>query len=68
MSTISLVGIFFVLAGFLGFAFGGVEAFYDAQIGQAVVGMNERVRISEWLSAGAVAGGLLMLMFERRIA
>ena len=71
MSPLKLLAVALVVAGVLALIYGGftyTKEQHDVELGpiELQVSDKERVNIPVWLGAGALAGGLLLLVADRR--
>ena len=71
MNTTKIVALLLIVAGALGLAYGGfsyMQTTHTADIGPMHMQINEKqtVNVPLWLSIGALAGGLVLLVTARK--
>ena len=71
MSSIKILAILFILGGCLGLAYGSfsfTKETHETKIGPLELSVKDKqtVQIPQWLGAAAIAGGALLLLFDRK--
>ena len=71
MSSIKILAILLILGGGLGLAYGSfsfTKETHETKIGPLELSVKDKetVQIPQWLGAAAIAGGALLLLFDRR--
>jgi TRAP-type C4-dicarboxylate transport system permease small subunit len=71
MSSIKILAILLILGGGLGLAYGSfsfTKETHETKIGPLELSVKDKqtVQIPQWLGAAAIAGGALLLLFDRK--